>query len=264
MTFDSNMQLVEQIATPELYDITAGGYVWRVTSYKTDLTFLSNLYKAGAIRRSSFTVDQQLGSARVSITVPFTDPLKKYIGVVPLPSTRVAIYRAIANSLGDYALVFDGMIQRVGISDKVISAECSPSGKLAARLPHIVYQSYCNWTVFDCNCGLDINDWGVAAEVTVSGATLISATFAAYADTYFTQGRVYFDGDWRFVTSHVGNTLTLQIPFGSDLTSGLSVTAYPGCDGSPSTCKTKFDNFATRHVSMPYIPSHHPIVWGFK
>ena len=258
------MQLVEQVAIPELYDITAGGYVWRVTSYKTDLTFLTNLYKAGAIKRSSFSMDQQLGSARVTVSIPFTDPLKQYVGIVPLPSTNIKIYRAVQNSLADYAQLFDGTVQRVTMENKVISAECTPSGKLAVRLPHIVYQSYCNWTVFDCNCGLIAADWDVAVEVTIDGANLVSATFASFADGYFTQGRIYYDGDWRFVTSHVGNTVSLHVPFGSSLVNGATVTAYPGCDGAPATCRTKFNNFTTRHVSMPYIPSHNPVVWGFK
>lgn len=210
-------------------------------------------------------MDQQLGSARVTVTVPFSDPLQKFISVAPLPSTQVTIYRAVGDSLTDYALLFDGKVQRVGMANKVVSAECSPSGKLSARLPHLVYQSYCNWTVFDCGCGLNAEDWAVPIySVTVTGASLVSASFAAYADGYFTQGRIYYDGDWRFVTSHTGNTITLQIPFSVDLITGADVIAYPGCDGAPATCRTKFDNFLDHHISMPYIPSSNPVIWGFK
>lgn len=264
MTFDSNMQAVQQDAIPELFDITAGGYVWRYTSYKTDITFLTNLYKAATIKRSGFTMDARPGSAKVTVSVPLSEPIQSYISASPLPSTNIKIYRAVASSLSDYALLFDGMVKQVSGANKILSAECSPAGKLTARLPHIVYQSFCNWQVFDCYCGLDATAYAVPATVTVSGSTLVSGTFAAYADDYFTQGRILYDGDFRFVTSHVGNTITLHVPFSASLITGSAVTAYPGCDGKPATCKTKYNNFATRHVSMPYIPSHNPVIWSFK
>ena len=264
MTFDSNMQLVEQAAIPELYVFTAGGYVWRYTSYKTDLTFLANLHKVAAIKRSGFTVDRELGSARVSIGMFISDPLQKYISATPLPSTNVEIYRAVSSSLADYALLFEGAIQRISMANRVVTADCGQSGKLRARLPHIVYQSYCNWSLFECGCGLDAESWAVPASITVAASTLVSPTFASYADGWFTQGRVLYDGDYRWITNHVGNTISLQIPFGPGLATGLTVVAYPGCDGQPATCRTKFDNFTVRHISMPYIPSHNPVIWGFK
>jgi uncharacterized phage protein (TIGR02218 family) len=263
MTFDENMQLVQQEAIPELYAFTAGGYVWRYTSYKTDLTFLGNLHKSAPIKRSGFTVDREPGSARVNVTMFVSDPLKKYISATPIPSTRVEIWRAVSSSLSDYVLMFEGIVQRFTAANGVLTVECGQSGKLRVRLPTLVHQSFCNWQVFDCGCGLDPTLWDVPAEVTVSASTLISGTFAGYANGYFTQGKIYYDGDYRFITNHEGNTIWLQIPFQS-LASGSTVVAYPGCNGSPKTCKTKFNNFDDRHLSMPYIPSHNPVVWGFK
>lgn len=267
MTFDSNMQAVEQSAIPELYDITAGGYVYRYTSYKIDQSFLGHLYRAAGIKRSAFTVDQELGSAKVSVSAYMSDPLSSYIGTTPLPSTKVDIYRAVAESMSDYALLFSGVVQRVSGSNKIITAECIQAAKLQSRLPNIINQSYCNWQVFDCDCGLDDSSWAVGATVSeiISGAgsgyRIYSPTFALFADGWFTQGKVYFDGDFRFVTNHTGNALTLHVPFGAGFGVGSSVTAYPGCDGSPSTCLNKF-NRRTHHCSMPYIPSHNPVIWG--
>ena len=264
MTFDSNMQLVQQEAIPELYDITAGGYVWRYTSYQTDLTFLTNVYKATAIKRSGFTVEHRIGNASVSISLVLSDPIQKYIATTPLPSTRVAIYRAVASSLADYALLFEGAVKQVSVQNKIVTAECFQAGKVFARLPKIVYQSYCNWQVFDCDCGLDAAVWQVNAGVgSISGANVECAIAASYGDGYFTQGRMYYDGDFRFITNHVGAVLTLQIPFPT-LPIGATVLLFPGCDGSPATCQTKFNNFLDHHLSMPYIPSHNPVIWGFK
>jgi uncharacterized phage protein (TIGR02218 family) len=136
--------------------------------------------------------------------------------------------------------------------------------ELSAMLPEIVYQSFCNWTLFDCNCGLRSQDYELSAIVTVSESSMTSSIFATYENGYFTQGRIRFGGDFRFITNHLGSKVDLQIPFGSELVNGSTVYAIPGCNGAPATCKTKFNNFDLRHVSMPYIPTRNPVIWGFK
>jgi uncharacterized phage protein (TIGR02218 family) len=264
MTYESNAAEVEQDAIPELYVITGGGYQWHYTSNETDLTFLGEIYKAASIKRSSFTGSSQPGESKVTLTFPVIDPIITYLSSYPMPSTAVQIYRATRSTLSNYVLLFDGKIKRVSAVGRVISADCFVDDELSAMLPNIVYQSYCNWALFDCGCGLSVSDYEVAAVVTVGGSSLTSPTFSTFAKDYFTQGRIRFGGDFRFITGHDGAQVDLQIPFGSELTTGLTVYAVPGCDGAPATCRTKFNNFDTRHVSMPYIPSHNPVVWGFK
>ena len=263
MTFDSNMKAIEQESIPELYRIKGGGYEWRYTSYKTDLTFLGDLYKAATIKRSPFTSTRQAGDSKLTITFPLSQPLLRYASAYPLPSTTVTIYRAVKADLSQYGLFFDGMVKRVTFNNKVISAECSVDDELSVSLPHIVYQSYCNWQVFDCFCGLSSSLYKVTAAVTISGSSLISSAFSVYASGHFTQGWATYGGDTRFITNHVGGQIDLQLPFGSDLVDGSSVDFYPGCDGSPDTCRTKYNNFS-RWLGMRKIPSHNPVVWGFK
>lgn len=264
MTFASNMQAIEQDAVPELYRFISGGYEWRYTSYKTNLTFIGDVYTAAPIQRGALTFSSQPGGSKVSLLFPMSDPMKKFISNYPLPSTVVQIYQAVSSDLTQYALFFEGKIMKVSVAGKVMTAECAVDDALSTMLPHIVYQSYCNWQVFDCDCGLTASDYEVPAVVTVSASSLISATFATYESGWFTQGRIRVGGDYRFVTNHDGSQVDLQIPFGADVITGGTVYAYPGCDGAPATCRTKFNNFTVRHVSMSYIPSHNPIIWGFK
>ena len=63
--------------------------------------------------------------------------------------------------------------------------------------------------------------------------------------------RMIYSGQCQFVLfdSRVGN--------------GGTVTAYPGCDGSPATCRDRFGNSA-RFGGCASIPSRNPAVWGFK
>ena len=67
----------------------------------------------------------------------------------------------------------------------------------------------------------------------------------------------------RFIVAHGGDTITLQLPFDSRVGNGGTVTAYPGCDGSPATCRDRFGNSA-RFGGCASIPSRNPAVWGFK
>ena len=75
--------------------------------------------------------------------------------------------------------------------------------------------------------------------------------------------RVFHARDFRFIVAHGGDTITLQLPFDSRVGNGGTVTAYPGCDGSPATCRDRFGNSA-RFGGCASIPSRNPAVWGFK
>lgn len=264
MTLETNLQQTEMEAMPELYHFWAGTYEERITSWRSNLIFQGNEYLARPIRRSGFTFDSNFGPVNVSIEAPLVDTFIAYISTQPIEPTHVKIYRAIYSDLSDYAVIFTGQLTRMGITQRMARAEFeSKANRLRVRIPQIIYQSYCNWDVFDINCALLSSSFEVKANVSVVSDTLISPTFGTYASQYFRAGRVKFGDDERWVLDHTGNTITLQIPFDSRLTSGKIVTALPGCDGSPDTCKDKFNNFE-HFMGFPYIPSHNPVLYGFK
>lgn len=264
MTFLTNMQATEQEVIAELYRIRSGGSMWYYTSYRRQIIWLEDTYEAAPIRRGSFTATKTPGSSKVSVYFPLSDPLKRFISNFPLPKTTVKIYRALGTDWpSSYALLFDGKVMRASISNKVITAECAIDDALSMVMPQVVYQSFCNWQVFDCGCLLAPEPFTVTVAVTVDGRSLISSEFARYTSGHFTGGKVYHSGDYRFITNHAGATIDMQIPFGPQLVTGQSVSVTPGCDGSPETCSSKFNN-RDRHLSMPYIPSHNPVLWGFK
>jgi uncharacterized phage protein (TIGR02218 family) len=268
MSFETEIKATEQPQIPELYEVRGNGYVWRYTSYKNDLSFQGKTYKASTIKRGAFNRTSSAGDSKVSISFPVAAPIKEHIASYPIQNVWVKIFQAIDPAMTSYALLFEGKIKKVSLQGKIITAECGIDDDLSQMLPHIVYQSYCNWTVFDRNCGLEDNAWAVTAAITGQtdgGMYIVSPVFATYENGWFTQGRVVYDGDARFAIWHEGSTVCLQVPFtaGAGVV-GNSVTAYPGCDGNPSTCKTKFNNFLLRHVSMPYIPCNNPVLWGFK
>lgn len=259
---DDNIEAIEQEPMPELYLFTSGTEQERITNYNEDLTFLGYKYKARPIERSRWTFDHNFAPTQVSISAPLTAIFINYISNNPIEPTNIKIYRALKSDLIDYRLIFMGILRGIQISQRQAKARFeSKILQLDCRLPKILYQSYCNWDVFDSNCKLSEGPYRINTEVTISGSTLISTTFGGYSDGYFTAGRVVFGSNERWITNHVGNIITLQVPFDSRLSSGDTVTVYPGCDGKASTCKNKFNNFPL-FLGFSYIPDHNPVIYG--
>lgn len=249
---------------PEFYDIQYGGTHERYTTSSVTLTFLGYEFLTSPIKRTGFTFDTDFSNVSVTIYAPVTSGWERFISNAPLEPTSVTIYRALRDDLTDYAIIFDGDVMTVGFRDRVAQARCdSSSNILNYETPRLVYQSYCNHELFDSGCGLDYTEYLVDATVTVSGGgkVLSSATFDTYADDYFRIGRCIFEGDERLITDHTGTDISIVIPFSASLITGSEVTVLPGCDGSPTTCKS-FNNFQAHYLGMPYIPSKNPVVWG--
>ncbi len=101
--------------------------------------------------------------------------------------------------------------------------------------------------MYDTDCTVDPTAFRVEATLlTITGATVESATFDGYDDGYFDGGYVEWDigggeQERRGIETHVGSVLTLL--GGTDgIATGLAVRTYPGCDGTDTTCNDKFDN----------------------
>lgn len=265
MTYNTEIAEVQQEALPEFYEINSAGNIYYYTSYIEGLVFRGVAHEAASIKRSGFTVDTQFGKVEINLTAPVSDVFAEYIANLPIEPVTLTIRRAIKSDLTDYILLFTGRVKSVTIKDLVATAKCeAQSSLLSAKLPRIIYQAFCNHDVFDGGCLLSSVLWRVVTNVTgISGYTITSTDFGAFADGYFTGGRVQHSTDFRLITNHVGNDLTLHLPFDARLAVGGEVTALPGCDGDPETCKDKFNNL-DNFLGMPYVPSHNPVIWGFK
>ena len=218
-----------------------------------------------AIERGELRGSVDGKAATVTLTACMDTLLTRYLASLPILPTRVNIYEHEPES-GDTVQVFGGVVLEVipGADATQVSVNClSSSCILDAMLPRMIYSGQCQFVLFDSGCGLAAQSWGVTASVSVDGYLLASPSFAAYPNGYFTRGYAAAGGDFRFIVAHGGDTITLQLPFDSRVGNGGTVTAYPGCDGSPATCRDRFGNSA-RFGGCASIPSRNPAVWGFK
>ncbi|MDA3788070.1 MAG: DUF2163 domain-containing protein [Desulfobacula sp.] len=269
--YTDNLEATQQTAAPEFYVITSGSSVERYTSYSTDLTFMGQLFKAAAIKRGGLVRDTKFGVDKIQVTVPLSPNIAAYIPNQPIEPVTVTIYRSTLANLNSYAIFFKGKIAFVQIKDKMATAQIQSRSKILLRkIPSIIYQSFCNHDIFDSGCSLDEYVYlrtGIVATLSDNNATVSVSWTDGKGDPDigdFQGGRMVLDTDLRLITGHsVIDEFQIQIPFDSRMKIGATLSLYPGCDGSPETCGTRFDNL-THHLGMSYIPSSNPVLWGFK
>ena len=248
----------------ELYEIIADT-IHTLTTSREPVLWRGAEWTPAAIERGELRGSVDGKAATVTLTACMDTLLTRYLASLPILPTRVNIYEHEPES-GDTVQVFGGVVLEVipGADATQVSVNClSSSCILDAMLPRMIYSGQCQFVLFDSGCGLAAQSWGVTASVSVDGYLLTSPSFTAYPDGYFTRGYAAVGGDFRFIVAHGGDTITLQLPFDSRVGNGGTVTAYPGCAGSPATCRDRFGNSA-RFGGCASIPRRNPAVWGFK
>jgi uncharacterized phage protein (TIGR02218 family) len=124
-------------------------------------------------------------------------------------------------------------------------------------MPRNIYQPTCLHTLYDSGCTLIKNAFGTNGIVGAgSSASVINWSGAS---TNFQQGSITFTSGVNVgVTANVnavaaGTSLTLGYPLQSVPAPGDGFTVYYGCDHTPGTCQSKFNNLANFR-GFPYVP----------
>lgn len=262
MSFDTEIVKTELSGLPELYDFSMpDGSTGRYTSFQTRVVYKGNTYAPVPVRRGDIVTDASLDIKTVSITGPVLEAFALYVGSQPLQPVQVTITRVVYGSTENSVLLFSGRIRSVSLKDRVMEAVCeSGSRALRALIPRVIFQSACNHALFSQGCGLDASAFSVPASVIVAGALVRSTVFSIYPSGYFAGGRLSVGSMVTMITWHSGGDLKIHMPV-QGLVSGSDVVIYPGCDGSPSVCKNRFNNFG-RFLGFTCIPNSNPVIWG--
>ena len=261
MSFDTDIVKTELSGLPELYDFESEGSAGRFTSWLKPLTFKGLLYTPAPIKRGDIVTDAAFGAPSVTITAPVLASFVQYIASQPLSPVSVTVYRVIEADTGSFVTLFKGRIKTVSIRDRIVTAQCEGGSRvLTRRFPDKLFQSGCNHALFDGGCGLSKESFAVSGAVSaVAGASVFSPVFAGNAGLY-AGGILRSGASASLITGHLDGYVTLHTPV-SGLESGSPITVYPGCDGNPSTCKNRFNNF-DNFLGFVCIPSSNPVIWG--
>jgi len=121
-----------------------------------------------------------------------------------------------------------------GGSDTEVDRTTDPSEWIGVTLDNAVAYTYYRVWVYE--------NYGGTNSLLVNEIEMIEADNAMSVYYYGGGGEIVVGTARRTITAHVGNTITINRPFGSGVIAGNAFSAYPGCDHTPGTCRSKYDN----------------------
>ncbi|MGC1300936.1 MAG: DUF2163 domain-containing protein [Caulobacteraceae bacterium] len=249
----------------------AGPYTWILGPPISD----AGVQNSRGIQPGTVDINIYCGDGR--FTVAGKD-VRDFVFGLGLDGATVRIDRAYAASFSDMATVgpvgtfcrFSGRVsepKELGQSQVVVTCtdwrDC-----LNTEYPKVGYQSSCNNTFGDANCGVDLASLTKSATVSVaSSATNVVQSAIVAADDEFDLGTVTFTsginaGIARSVKSTVlaSDSITTTAPFPSVPQAGDAFNVCPGCALSIAAC-TSFQGAVPsgvpamqRFLATPFVP----------
>ena len=246
----------------ELYDFTQGVSRWTYASGAFDLERFSQTFTGLSLKRDRVKQTNDIFKDSLKLTFPRGNEFAaQYLGFAPEDITTVSVLRGHYGDPDDEFIVYwKGRVIGAKANGNNIEIECESiftsikRPGLRARFEyscrHTLYQPGCyanrelyrhDGTIASITGGLSVNVGGASGE----------------ADGYYTGGMLVApSGATRFLTGHTGDVVVLARPL-AELSAGMTVAIYPGCDHLKETCNTKFSNL-DNFGGFPYIPQRNP------
>lgn len=246
----------------ELYKFNQGAEDWLMCNAPHDVLFLTRIYIASAIKRS--TIDNTEDNFKSVVTLEFAldnQFAAQFLGFTPDLSTTVDIYRVSSSDPdSDNAIIWKGRVMDANTSQGIISLECEPIHTsmqtigLRAR-----YERGCRHLLYSRGCGVkqEFNSTK-ATVIEMPSANTIVLDYTPANGTYAAGMIELSTYAMRYITAQTGNSFTVTRPFhANNLAVGDEVTVYPGCDQTKETCNSKFNNILN-FGGWSYIPTNNP------
>lgn len=258
MTYDAREKSMQSGEPIEMYHFANNMNTWRYTSAASAITYGGNTYAPALIKRGAIDFTTEKGRNNLKLTTARDFAIADLFRIMP-PTDVVTInvYRAHAGETTG-AVIWSGRVLNCEWSDSTASLVCEPVSSSLQRVGlRRMYQRQCPHVLYGTACGVNKASFDLSALLTyVNGLTLSSPQFTSAPSGYFAGGYLEFGSEKRFITSHTGADITLNIPL-YGLQAGDTVTVYAGCDHSLATCASKFSNTAN-YGGFPYIPRKNP------
>ena len=243
----------------ELYLFVQGTQFWRFTSAAEPVTYLGVEYTPSSLSRDRVKQSQDVMKDSLKLQFPRGDAFaNQFLGFAPDLVTTVTVFRGHAGD-NEFRPYWKGRVVAASASGNAIDVACE-SVFSSIRRPGLRarYELTCRHALYSARCGVVLEAYQVNGTASaVSGVTITVLAALGYADGYFTGGMIKGpDEATRFITSHVGSTLTLQRPMNT-LGVGVGVRIYPGCNHLMGACKDKFGNL-DNYGGFPWIPTRNP------
>lgn len=274
-TYDSAESSTWDGSPLELYKFELGPVAYAYTSGDAAHNYQGLNYQPEAVWRTELEQNDEDGAGSLTVSLPTENPVAMlFAATMPSRQVFLTVYRAHRGAEG-YTVAFTGAVAAASFDDGECTLTCQPdAASFQRQIPGPLYQGQCNHVLFSqteyygtggfrtdsaqsVGCNVKKALYRTAATVEdATGLTITAAAFATKPDGYFTYGHVELPtGDVRWITAHVGDTLTIAYP--AELSPGEVVSAYPGCDGAEETCRGKFNNIIN-FSGFTKVPSVNP------
>jgi len=274
MSYAAHEGTVEGGRPIEIYEFTAGAQSFFFTSSQDDQLVGAQTYTAVEGLSRDTTADGPTKRGKdFTIKLPTVNAVAQlFVGVLPGFRVRLQVSRFHRDDTPtpEVIKIFDGFVQSAAFGKQgkeatlLSKTELEGTGK---QIPRRTYQSACNHVLYDVNtCKVDDTDVAFrasaldVASLVGNVLTVSSGLAGTYADAFMNAGYVESIGvaDFRMITIHVGNVLTLISPFS---TTPTSVNVFAGCAHTVTVCGDKFDN-VIEYGGFPYVPTKNPFATG--
>lgn len=249
----------------ELYRFVEGASIWTLTSADVSVTYNAETYTPEAISRTETESKGELAKSNVQVKLDIDNVMaRRWLTEVIDAIVSLTIF---SKDGGTTIVMWKGRLSSVKPETNTITLVFE-SIFTSLRRPglRLKFQRTCPHSHYGKGCNLNKEDWDVSGTVSaVTETTVVMPVAAGYGDGYFTAGMIEApDGSLRFITSHVGSTLTMIRKVQSILDGFaavgpgvMSLRIFPGCDRLHSTCFTKFNNLPNCGA-CPFIPLKNP------
>ena len=264
-SFDDFATSLEDSRPLEIFALTLGSTTYRYTSAEDSVTVASQTYTPIGISRNNIVQGSDAQNRTLSITVPSDNEFaSQYRNIVPGQRASISIWqleRDESPAFDTQILMFKGQVLSVSYPNDGYQADIncqSIESALNRTIPRFTYMSSCNNVLYDSACGVASAGFSVVGTVSsVSGNVITLPGANSQPDGYYTGGYctpVSGQQDFRMIVNHVGNDLTLLLPFATDV-DGASVQAFAGCDHLiGGDCSSKFNNVG-RFAGFAFVPN---------
>lgn len=243
----------------ECYKFVQGATTWRFTSSDRNQTLTDGTFTPEPITRDAQDFSQEDTAQNVAVKVRRDNAVAQlFRSFNPPTPVTLTIYRK-HRSATEETVWFVGKVMSCSFVGPEATLACAPiSQAFVRRVPSVVFQSQCNWSLYSTPCGVSKASFKTTGTaLSVSGAMVRATAFGAKPDGWFNNGWAELpNGERRFIVAHIGDAITLQTSIPS-LVVGGTVDAYAGCDRSETTCAAKFSNLAN-HMGFPRVPTRNP------
>jgi len=136
-----------------------------------------------------------------------------------------------------------------GGSDTLVDLIIDPAEWIGVILDNDNAYTYYRIWVYDT--------WGGTSTLIVNEIEMIAADNTMDTYTFGAGGEIIVGTASRNIIAQVGDTITINRPFGSDVVADDPFSAYPGCAHNPGCCRDKFENWPN-YGGQEFLPVKNP------